>query len=312
MAAVGRGSDRVGLPGGPSRDGRSFRWPAAAGRLDPRDRRPACRGRCRALPPDTLRVRHEPYRSNFALDAAQGGVAVDPVLGSGEGLQVLLRDMMGNRIVFLQLGNTTISTRDFADNFSAGVAVLDLSRRLNRGLSVYHHAGHYFDEIDRPYFERRVGATGLLSYPLSRFTRLETTFGLAYAEKDKPAADLKLHGAIATHYVSWIARHLALGGDRSDRRLSRASDPRADDEPASARGWRTCCCWRTPGATCGWGGTAAVRAATAGARLRGPGPAGLPAGRIADAARLSLARIPGHAGGAWRTSSCACRCCGGS
>jgi hypothetical protein len=156
------------------------------------------------LPPDTLRVRHEPYRSSFALDAAQGGVAVDPVLGSGEGLQVLLRDLMGNRIIFLQLGNTTISTRDFADNLSAGVAVLDLSRRLNRGLSVYHHAGHYFDEIDRPYFERRVGATGLLSYPLSRFTRLETTFGLAYAEKEKPSADLTRHGAIATHYISWI------------------------------------------------------------------------------------------------------------
>ena len=156
------------------------------------------------LPPDTLRVQHAAYRPSFGLDAAQGGVAVDPVLGSGEGLQVLLRDMMGNRIVFLQLGNTTISTQDFADNFSAGVAVLDLSHRLNRGLSVYHHAGNYFDELDRPYFERRVGASALLSYPLSRFTRLETTFGLAYAEKEKPSADVARHGAIATHYISWI------------------------------------------------------------------------------------------------------------
>lgn len=156
------------------------------------------------LPPDTLQVTRAAYRASFGLDAAQGGVAVDPVLGSGEGLQVLLRDMMGNRIVFLQLGNTTISTQDFADNFSAGVAVVDLSRRLNRGLSVYHHAGNYYDEIDRPYFERRVGASALLSYPLSRFTRLETTFGLAYAEKENPTADLTRHGAVATHYVSWI------------------------------------------------------------------------------------------------------------
>jgi hypothetical protein len=156
------------------------------------------------LPPDTLRVKHEAYQPRFGLDAAQGGVAVDPVLGTSEGLQVLLRDMMGNRIVFLQLGNTAISTQDFADNFSVGVSVLDLSRRLNRGLSVYHHAGNYFDELDRPYFERRVGASALLSYPLSRFTRVETTFGLAYSEKEKPSVDLTRRGPIATHYVSWI------------------------------------------------------------------------------------------------------------
>jgi hypothetical protein len=156
------------------------------------------------LAPDTLTVRHERYRSTLALDAAQGGVAVDPVLGSDEGLQVLLRDTLGDRLVFLQLGNTTISTRDLADNLSAGVALLDLRGRLNRGVSAYHHAGHYYDEIGRPFFERRVGATGLLSYPLSRFTRLETTFGMAYARKEKPAAGLSREGVIATHYVSWI------------------------------------------------------------------------------------------------------------
>ncbi|MBM3318738.1 MAG: PD40 domain-containing protein, partial [Candidatus Eisenbacteria bacterium] len=144
-----------------------------------------------------------PYRTTFALDAAQGGVAVDPGLGSGEGLQVLLRDMLGNRMILLQLANTTISTRDFLESFSAGATYVDLSRRLNRGLSLYHHAGNYYDEFDLPYFERRVGATGLWSYPLSRFTRLETSLGLAYAEKDKPSTGVMRHGAIAAHYLSW-------------------------------------------------------------------------------------------------------------
>ncbi|MCK4414848.1 MAG: PD40 domain-containing protein [Candidatus Eisenbacteria sp.] len=144
------------------------------------------------------------YRPTFALDAAQGGVAVDPGLGSGEGLQVLLRDLMGNRLVFIQMGNTTISTRNFLDNFSAGVTYVDLSRRLNRGLSIFHHAGTYYDERSVPYFDRRVGASALLSYPLSRFTRLESSIGLAYAEKEKLSADLTRRGAIATHYFSWI------------------------------------------------------------------------------------------------------------
>lgn len=147
--------------------------------------------------------RRAAYRTTFALDAAQGGVAVDPGLGSGEGLQVLLRDMLGNRMILMQLANTTISTREFLDNFSAGATYVDLSRRLNRGLSVYHHSGTYYDEYDLPYFERRMGMTGLLSYPLSRFTRLETAMGLAYSEKDKPSTGVMRHGAIFTHYLSW-------------------------------------------------------------------------------------------------------------
>ena len=154
--------------------------------------------------PVASEVKHKDYRPRFAIDVAQGGVAVDPGLGSAEGLQILLRDLMGNRLIFAQLGNTTIETRDFFDNFSAGVTYVDLSRRLNRGASVYHYAGTYYDELRLPYFERRVGASGLLSYPLSRFTRVESSFGLAYLEKDKPAAALRRHGAIATHYLSWI------------------------------------------------------------------------------------------------------------
>ena len=153
---------------------------------------------------ESTTIRHEAYRSTFALDVAQGGVAVDPSLGTGEGLQILLRDMMGNRLIFMQLGNTTISTRDFLDNFSAGVTYIDLSRRVNRGFSLYHHAGNYYDELGFPFFERRAGLSALLSYPLSRFTRIETSFGAAYAEKEKPSTGVQRRGVVATHYVSWI------------------------------------------------------------------------------------------------------------
>ncbi len=144
------------------------------------------------------------YRTRFALDVAQGGLAVEPGLGSAEGVQLLLRDLLGNQLIFMHLGNSTISTHNFLDNFSAGATYIDLSRRVNRGVSVYHHAGNYYDALDRPFFERRAGVTGLLSYPLSRFERLETKLGLAYSEKDKPFDNYFQAGVIATHYVSWI------------------------------------------------------------------------------------------------------------
>lgn len=157
-----------------------------------------------ASAPVASEVKHKDYRTRFGIDIAQGGVAVDPGLGSGQGLQMLLRDLMGDRLIFFQLGNSTVSTRDFFKNFSAGATYLDLSRRLNRGVSVFHYSGTYYDELHRPYFERRAGASGVLSYPLSRFTRLETSFGLAYSEKDNPATGFAREGAIATHYLSWI------------------------------------------------------------------------------------------------------------
>ncbi len=173
------------------------------------------------------------YESRYAIDVAQGGVAVAPGLGTDEGVQLLLRDLMGNRMFFFQLGNATISTEDILDNIAGGVTYVDLSRRLNRGLSVYYDAGTYYDALGDPFFERRTGANLLLSYPFSRFTRAETALGLAYSEKDHPSAGLKRKGMLATHAVSWIhdtalwlptgpidgaRRHLTLGVTMNLRR----------------------------------------------------------------------------------------------
>jgi WD40-like Beta Propeller Repeat len=153
---------------------------------------------------DSLESRPGDYESTYALDIAQGGIAVQPGLGAGEGVQVLLRDLMGNRLMFFQLGNTTISTEAFLDNLSIGMTFVDLSRRLNRGWSLFHHAGTYYDEFGVPYFQRRAGGHFLFSYPFSRYNRVETKLGLAYSEKDKPSARVYRSGILASQYVSYI------------------------------------------------------------------------------------------------------------
>lgn len=153
---------------------------------------------------DSVSVERGKYRPTFALDVAQGGVAVAPGLGVGEGIQILLRDLMGNQLLFMQIGNTTISTSNFLNNFSASLTYFDLSRRVNRGASLFHHAGTYYDELGLPYFERRAGGSFLLTYPLCRFTRLETNFGLAFSEKEKPHTGLFRKAMLATQHVSWI------------------------------------------------------------------------------------------------------------
>lgn len=149
-------------------------------------------------------VRQGRYRSRLALEIAQGGVALDPNFRGGQGIQALLADMLGNHLVFLQLGNATFTTDDFLRNFSIGGSYVNLSRRLNYGVSAYHFVGDYLDENGLPYHDRRAGGSAILIYPLSKFQRLELVNGVAYAETDRFATGFKRAGAIAQHSIAWI------------------------------------------------------------------------------------------------------------
>jgi len=144
------------------------------------------------------------YRPRFGLDVAQGGVLVDPGARAGEGVQAALSDMMGNHLIFMQLGNSTAVTSDFLRNFSAGVTYVNLSRRLNYGLSAFHFSGDSYDAYDLPYHESRSGGGVLLSYPFSKFERIETHLNLAYTETDRSSVSFYRKAGVATHSISLI------------------------------------------------------------------------------------------------------------
>lgn len=148
--------------------------------------------------------RRERYRSRFSLDVAQGGVLADPSLRTGEGVQAVLSDMMGNHLIFFDLANTTFSTSDFLRNFSAALTYVNLKRRLNYGLTAFHLAGDFYDTLDFPFYEQRSGAAAFLSYPLSKFQRIETSVSLAYAETDRLSVGFRRKGAVGTHFISLI------------------------------------------------------------------------------------------------------------
>ncbi len=149
-------------------------------------------------------ARREQYRSKLALEVAQGGVALDPNFRNAEGVQAMLADMMGNHLLFLQLGNATFSGSDVLRNFSFGASYVNLSRRLNYGLSVFHFVGDYLDENGFPYHDRRAGGSAILIYPFSKFARLEMVNGVAYAETEREATRFRRKGPIATHSIAWI------------------------------------------------------------------------------------------------------------
>jgi hypothetical protein len=145
------------------------------------------------------------YRPRFSLDIAQGGVLMDPGMRTGEGLSAAFSDMMGNHLLFVGLGNGNFSSASrFLDEFSASVAYVNLSRRLNYGLSVFHFAGEYYDPLGFPYFERRAGVGLILRYPFSKFTRVESNASLVYGETDRTFSGFRRSGPLASHSVAWI------------------------------------------------------------------------------------------------------------
>lgn len=148
--------------------------------------------------------RQEKYRTRFSLDVAQGGVLVDPQLRTGEGLQAVLSDVMGNHLIFFNLANTTFSTTDFLRNFSTAVTYVNLTRRLNYGLTAFHLSGDFYDTLDFPFFEQRSGVSAFLSYPLSKFQRIDTSVSVSYAETDRVSVDFQRKGAVGAHSVSLV------------------------------------------------------------------------------------------------------------
>lgn len=149
-------------------------------------------------------AREESYRPRFSLDIAQGGVLVDPSFRSGEGVAAAFSDLMGSHLLLVQMSNTTAVSSEFLQNLSLGVTYVNLTRRLNYGLSAFHWSGDLYDGLGIPYYDLRAGAGALLSYPLNKFERIETRLDLAYSETDRPAIDFRRQGVIGEHSISFI------------------------------------------------------------------------------------------------------------
>lgn len=139
----------------------------------------------RAGPPVIARAVEpvEPYARRLSLDVAQSLVALDPALGAaGGGGLVALSDVLGNEGLYLFLSNDASSLGGFLDGMEFGVTYFNRARRLNYGIGVFRLTRVYDVDFDLFRRERRIGGTLLAAYPLSKFTRLEATTVVRYAQ----------------------------------------------------------------------------------------------------------------------------------
>ena len=128
------------------------------------------------------------YEREFGLDFASGALAFAEEGSRGQGAQMFFSDLMGDHLfvaqIYAQQGRTNIFS-----GFTGALTYVNLKKRLNWGVGAYRLRSFFTSllgaEFDQPssgeglgirndFFEERWGATGLLSYPISKFQRVES------------------------------------------------------------------------------------------------------------------------------------------
>jgi hypothetical protein len=129
-----------------------------------------------------------PYRRDFSLDFAAGGSNALPGYGTVGGGQVFFSDLLGDHALAV-----SVSTFDAQGTGSAGLLdnlnvdgfYLNQRRRLNWGLGAFRLAGNFLEgDLIQIYRERSVGGYGIVRYPFSRFSRLESQTRLEFSSRD--------------------------------------------------------------------------------------------------------------------------------
>lgn len=144
------------------------------------------------------------YKNRFSFDIAQSVISYDAVYGTVGGFQAAFTDMLGNHQYFILVGNNARSTDDFISSFNFGITYLNRTHRVNYGYGLYHLKDEYYDEFFGFYTERQYGGLGLLSYPLSKFKRIDASFFLRQSERDVYIQTRERKALLSTGYLSWV------------------------------------------------------------------------------------------------------------
>jgi len=143
------------------------------------------------------------YKRKFSLDIAQSQITQDPIFGAAGGAQLAMSDMLGNQQYYFLIFNNAQSRSEFIRSFNFAVTQVNLAKRANHALGLYHFAGRYYNYAEGFFYERRYGGFGSISYPLNVFQRLEASLNIR--QSDKEWEDLRSRQALlVSNFVSYI------------------------------------------------------------------------------------------------------------
>ncbi|HSM36094.1 MAG TPA: hypothetical protein VK837_06825 [Longimicrobiales bacterium] len=164
-----------------------------------------------------------PYRSlsSIGLDFAGGSGFIAPGVGSAQGAQFLLSDMLGDHILFAGISAVQADDFDeFLNRFSGSLLYLNLGHRLNYGAGLFRFSGLFQDVSLNIFEEDTYGGYFLASYPFSRFSRVELQLGLENSHRTdiddlfdrglsrrntrEDTRDLTRSGLLTTNVLSYV------------------------------------------------------------------------------------------------------------
>lgn len=156
-------------------------------------------------------VRNVPYDREYDLDVAQSQVSHNPVWGTTGGAFVTFSDMLGDDLWYGTVYNTANSTSEFWRSFNAMVARVQRGGRADVTYGAYRFAGLQYDITDPdaaatyPVFWETVhGGFGSVSYPLSRFRRIEVSTSVNLSDKNVFTKDLHRKALLVSNQVSLV------------------------------------------------------------------------------------------------------------
>ena len=160
---------------------------------------------------DGVDYEKSPYKRKYNLDLAQGLISQNSVLGTTGGAVLAFSDMLGDDYLYLTLFNTGTGSGDFLKDLSLQLSRFKLKRRVNIGYGLYRYSGRRYDvtDPDAPttfpvFFETVYGAYGLLSYPLSKFSRFEMLTSMNWTRKDIHLKGVEREALLLSNSVSFV------------------------------------------------------------------------------------------------------------
>jgi hypothetical protein len=126
------------------------------------------------------------YTKDYTLDIAQSQVSTDPIFGTAGGAALAMSDVLGNDQYYFLIYNTAQVQSEILESFNVAITHISLGRRANYAYGIFRFAGNRYDLTDPDlfYYERSFGGYFVLSYPLSKFERIESGVTVSNSEKD--------------------------------------------------------------------------------------------------------------------------------
>ncbi|KAA3617242.1 MAG: hypothetical protein D8M58_03350 [Calditrichaeota bacterium] len=146
---------------------------------------------------------NKPYVNEYDLDIVQTQVSQNPIFGTTGGAQIAFTDLMGNEHYNILLFNNARRSSDLLRSLNFAVTKVSLGNQVNYAYGLFRFAGDFYNPQDAFFFEDRVGGLFAISYPFSKFSRLEFNQTFSYSDKDW-SFDQRRFAWLNSSFISYI------------------------------------------------------------------------------------------------------------